>query len=173
VSIVGARHPTELGKIWVREAVEILSSKGVVLVSGGARGIDAEVHLATLRFQGETVAFLPGCVDRPYPLMNSYLFDEMTERGALISEFLPGTIVCPENFHRRNRLIAGCSGVVVIVEAALKSGTLMTAHRALDENREVLVVPGPPMVPSYAGSLELLNQGAGLARTAEDVLKLL
>lgn len=92
------------------------------------------------------------------------------EKGALLSEFPPQTQIRKENFYRRNRLIAGLAHVVVIVEAGLKSGTLMTAHKAMDENKDVMVVPGPPLIASYEGSLELFEQGALLARDEKDII---
>jgi len=171
VSIVGSRHPTDLGRLWVKDVVKDLVAHDITIVSGGARGIDAEAHFAALVAGGKTVAFLPGGIDKPYPVTNSYVFERIEKNGALVSEFLPGTAVRAENFFRRNRLIAGVSSVVVIVEAGLRSGTIMTARKARDENREVLVVPGPPKIASYAGSLELLAEGAGLARDAGDIIK--
>ncbi len=173
VSIVGARHPTHLGRLWVQETVPRLVEEKIVIVSGGARGIDAEAHFATFQAKGETCAILPGGLDRFYPQGNRFIFERILEQGVIISEFPPKTDVRPENFHRRNRLIAGLSEIVVVVEAARRSGTLITAHRAVDENIDVLVVPGPAMVASYEGSLDLISQGAGLARGAQDILNVI
>jgi DNA processing protein len=171
VSIVGARSPTEIGRLWVQRAVAELSEvEGIVIVSGGARGIDAEAHWSAIEGGRRTLAFLPGSVDSPYPRSNNEIFEKIVENGALLSEYPPKTEVRRENFHRRNRLIAGIADVVVIVEAAEKSGTIMTAGKALAENREILVVPGPPLVASYAGSLNLIYNGAPLARDSKDII---
>ncbi len=170
VGLVGARNPTEIGRMWVQREVPDLVKEGFVIVSGGARGIDAEVHWAALEAAGKTVAFLPGSVDKPYPKGNEVIFERILAQGCLFSEYPSGTIVRRENFHRRNRLIAGLSTIVIIIEAAARSGTLMTANKALAENRDVLVVPGPPLIESYTGSLELIYQGAPLARDAKDII---
>jgi len=170
VAVVGARNPTEIGRLWVQKVIGELASEGVVIVSGGARGIDAEAHWAALEAGGKTIAFLPGAVDRPYPFGNEMIFERIQTSGVLLSEFSPGTVVRRENFHRRNRLIAGLADLVVIVEAGTRSGTMMTANKAIAENREILVVPGPPLVESYSGSLELICQGAGLARDVKDII---
>jgi DNA processing protein len=172
VSIVGARHPTDLGRMWVQKVVPDLTREEYCIVSGGARGIDAEAHYAAVNTEGASIAFLPCGLERVYPAGNKSLFDRIQRSGALCSEYLPSAEVRAENFHKRNRLIAGSSLAVVIVEAGLKSGTIMTANHARDENRTVLVVPGPPFIASYAGSLELLRNGAGLARDAQDVIEL-
>ncbi len=170
VAVVGARNPTEIGRLWVQKEIPELAKKSIVIVSGGARGIDAEAHWAALEAGGKTIAFLPGSVDKPYPHGNQMIFERILSQGCLISEYPSGTAVRRENFHRRNRLIAGLAELVIIVEAAARSGTLMTANKALAENRDILVVPGPPLVESYTGSLELICQGAGLARDAKDII---
>jgi DNA processing protein len=170
VAIVGARHPTHLGRLWVQEIVPELVKNDIAVVSGGARGIDAEAHYSAVETGGTTVAVLPGGLDRPYPVGNRDIFDRICFNGALLSEYPCNTMVRATHFHRRNRLIAGLADVVVVVEAARKSGTLITANRALSENIDVLIVPGPAMIASYEGSLDLLGQGAGLARDHHDIL---
>lgn len=170
VAVVGARNPTEIGRMWVQKIIPDLISESIAIVSGGARGIDAEAHWAALEAGGSTIAFLPGSVDNPYPRGNSMIFERILAQGCLISEFPPGTEVRRENFHRRNRLIAGLADVVIIVEAGARSGTLMTATKAISENREILVVPGPPLVESYTGSLDLIYHGAGVVRDAKDII---
>jgi len=170
VAVVGARSPTEIGRLWVQKTIPELSEQGITIVSGGARGIDAEAHMSAVEAGGKTIAFLPGSVDAPYPRSNHEIFAQILENGALLSEFPPKTEVRKENFHRRNRLIAGLADVVVIVEAGERSGTIMTASKALAENREILVVPGPPLVASYAGSLNLIYNGAPLARDSKDII---
>jgi DNA processing protein len=171
VAFVGARSPTQLGRLWLEEIIPEVIKASLITVSGGARGIDSEAHSLTLAAGGKTIAFLPGGVDRPYPVSNTQLFLAIEANGgALASEFPPGTAVRAESFFRRNRLIAGISNVVVIVEAGQKSGTLLTAKSAMRENKEILVLPGPPMVASYAGSLDLLAEGASMVRNASDVI---
>lgn len=170
VGIVGAREPTDSGRKWVQACTEELSRKNTVIVSGGARGIDFEAHHGALKNSGRTIAFLPSGLDEPYPRSNHETFKKIGEKGLLISEFLPGTNVNRWHFQQRNRLIVGASDAVVIVEAGERSGTLMTANIALRENVDLMVVPGSPMVASYAGSLSLLKDGAGLARHAQDVV---
>jgi DNA processing protein len=172
VAIVGSRSPTQLGRLWIENVMPNLIREGLIISSGGARGIDSEAHTEAVKARGKTIVFLPGGVDRPYPRSNQFLFDEIVQSGGLlISEFPPGTQVRAENFFRRNRLIAGASDVVAIVEAGHKSGTMLTAKCAYDENKTVLVVPGPPMIASYAGSLQLLFEGAQLLRDASDIIR--
>ncbi|MDZ4677140.1 MAG: DNA-processing protein DprA [Oligoflexia bacterium] len=169
IAVIGARNPTNLGRLWVQAVIPKLTE--VTIISGGARGIDAEAHWASLNSNGKTVAFLPGGVETPYPQGNNLMFERILEsQGALISEFPPETIVRRENFHRRNRLIAGSAMFIVVVEASQKSGTIMTAHHALKEHVDVHVVPGPPMVTTYAGSLDLLFEGAYVVRDHQDIL---
>jgi DNA processing protein len=171
ISVVGARHPTHLGRRWVQDCIPHLVAKGVCIVSGGARGIDFEAHQAALLHGGRTVAFLPGGVDEPYPKNHGDLFSKIERAGgAIVSEFAPLTPVRPENFVRRNRLIAAAARLVVIVEAGLKSGSMLTAKHAVDQNKDLAVVPGSPSIPSYEGSLQLLFDGAPLARDHLDIL---
>lgn len=172
IAIVGARHPTDLGRIWVKKNVPELVKNNFVIVSGGARGIDFEAHHACLMSNGKTVSFLPSPISKPYPSSHLYLFDKIVNSGgALVTEFLSKDDVRSKNFYQRNRLIAGLSKLVVIVEAAEKSGTLMTANKAMNDNNDVMVVPGSPLIDNYAGSLEILYQGAGLARHAKDIIE--
>lgn len=171
VSVVGSRNPTQLGRLWVQRNVPKLTATKIVIVSGGARGIDTEAHQSTLNSGGSTVAYLPGGLDQLYPVSNRRMFQDILDKGgSLLSEYVVSSEVRAENFQRRNRLIAGQSDLVVIVEAGCKSGTLMTANKAIAENIDISVVPGPPIVENYMGSLELISQGAGLARNHEDIL---
>jgi DNA processing protein len=141
-----------------------------VIVSGGARGIDFEAHMGCLRAKGQTIAFLPGGLQSPYPRSHHFLFKQILEQeGLLVSEFISTDQVRKENFYQRNRLIAGVSEGVVIVEAALKSGTWMTAHKAMSENRDLFIVPGSPLLESYEGSMQLIREGASVMTCAKDL----
>jgi len=174
VAVVGARHPTRLGTLWVRREIPKLCDQGVVTVSGGARGIDSEVHESSLVANGRTVVFLPGGLDAPYPQSNLDLFSKILERGGLlVTEFPPRTVVRRHCFHRRNRLIAGVSKLVVVVEAGIRSGTMMTANKATSENIDIAVLPGPPGLPTYDGSLQLIWEGAKIVRDSKDIEELL
>jgi DNA processing protein len=145
-----------------------LGRAGYVVVSGLALGIDAAAHLATL--DTGTVAVLAGGVDIIYPPQNADLHREIAERGCLISEMPPGFQPRGNDFPRRNRIISGLSLGVVIVEAARRSGSLITARRAADQGREVLAVPGHPVDPRAEGTNLLLKEGATLVTSAQDVI---
>ncbi len=171
IAVVGARVATSLGLEWVRRHVPDFVAEKFVIISGGARGVDAEAHEATINASGKTIAFLPGGVLNPYPSSNQYIFEKAIKSGGLlVSEFISTDIVRRENFHQRNRLIAGLADVVLIVEAKLKSGTIMTAHKARDENKDVFIVPGHPLIENYAGSLSLIVDGAQIAISAAEPL---
>ena len=146
-----------------------LAAAGATVVSGLARGIDTAAHRGALDAGGRTVAVLGSGLDRLYPPENEALAGAIAERGALVSEFPLGTTPYPANFPRRNRVIAGWSRAVVVVEAAERSGALVTARAALEEGREVLAVPGHPSQPTSAGCNQLIRDGAALVRGAQDV----
>lgn len=171
VAVVGARRATAYGLETARSLGEGLARAGAVVVSGGARGIDREAHLGALEAGGATIAVMGAGLDVPYPPEHRRLFDRMTERGAVISEFPFGTSPQPYHFPIRNRVIAGLASGVVVVEGTEGSGSLITAARALDAGREVLAVPGPVSSPLSAGPNALLREGAALARGAGDVLE--
>jgi DNA processing protein len=141
----------------------------VTIVSGLARGIDGIAHTAAMR-TGRTVAAIAGGLDVPYPAENTNLQRLIVERGAVITEASPGTQPQARHFPRRNRLIAGLSLGVVVVEAARRSGSLITARIAQDLGREVFAVPGSPLDPRARGGNDLLRDGAVLTETAQDVL---
>jgi DNA processing protein len=170
VAIVGARAATPLGQSFARALAADLAAAGVTIVSGLARGIDTAAHLGALDAGGRTVAVLGAGIDRPYPHQNAGLAEAIAARGALVSEFPPGTEPWKGNFPRRNRTIAGWSRLVVVVEAGERSGALITARVALEEGRDVMAVPGHPSVPAAAGTNALLRDGAAVARDARDVL---
>lgn len=176
VAIVGSRKATPYGRTVAQMLARPLASRGITIVSGLAYGIDAEAHRATLAVHGRTVAVLGGGVDDQalYPRAHRTLAEEICAHGGgVISEFAPGTEPRPELFPQRNRLIAGMSHAVVVVEAATDSGALITARLALNENREVLAVPGPITSPVSAGANRLLREGAAPALSADDVLEAL
>jgi DNA processing protein len=148
---------------------EELAAAGLVVVSGMARGIDAAAHRGALR-GGTTVACVAGGIDMPYPPEHADLQAEIARGGAVVAEAPPGTAPQSRHFPRRNRIIAGLSLGVVVVEAALRSGSLITVRHAQEAGREVYAVPGSPLDPRCRGANDLIRQGAGLVETAADVL---
>jgi DNA processing protein len=172
VAVVGARAASEAGRHMARRLGLELAAKGIVVVSGLARGIDSEAHLGALEAHGRTIAVLGCGVDRIYPPEHSKLAQEMIAGGgALLSEFPLGSPPAPENFPVRNRIIAGLSLGVVVVEAAEHSGSLISARLALEQNRQVFAVPGSPLSGKARGSNRLLKEGARLVECVEDVIE--
>ncbi len=171
VAIVGSRASTSYGNRVARNIAARLSGSGVTVVSGLALGIDTESHRGALASAGSTIAVLGCGVDVLYPRQNRHLFEEISKNGAIVSEYPPGTLPEGFRFPARNRIIAGLSCGVVVVEAARKSGSLITAQLALDEGREVYAVPG--QVDSYKseGTHWLLQQGAKLVLSENDILE--
>jgi DNA processing protein len=163
VAIVGSRKATGYGRRIAQTVAARLATAGVPIVSGLAFGIDAETHRAVLEAGGQTIAVLPGGLDRPSlsPRSNLALADRILEsRGALLSEYPQGTMARKEHFLARNRLISGLSRAVVVIEAALPSGSLITAKHATDQGRDVWAVPGPIDSPTSAGTNWLISDGA-------------
>ncbi|MDO8426467.1 MAG: DNA-processing protein DprA [Deltaproteobacteria bacterium] len=173
VAVVGTRHPTHYGLKMSESISRDLGGMGVTVVSGMARGCDMAAHKGALSSGGFTVAVLGTGVDTPYPRENKKLYEEIIEKGLVISEFPLGTPPLPQNFPRRNRIISGLSEGVLVVEAPLRSGSLMTAGLALEYNREVFAVPGPVTSPKSMGANKLLKQGARLVESAEDITEAL
>lgn len=171
VAIVGARIASAGGRRIARDLAAALSEAGWVVVSGMARGIDAAAHEGALT-KG-TIAVLAGGVDEIYPLENASLYDAMAARGLIVSERAMGVKAKAADFPRRNRIISGLSRGVIVVEAELRSGSLITARLAGEQGREVFAVPGSPLDPRSRGANELLRQGATLVEDAEDVLRVL
>lgn len=169
VAVVGARNASAAGRRVAEELAEALAAKGLTVVSGLARGIDTAAHEGALR-GGGTIAVLPGGLDVPYPPENAALAGRIAERGAVVAESPLGTAPLNRHFPKRNRIVAGLSLGVVVVEAAHRSGTLITARLALEHGREVFAVPGSPLDPRCRGSNDLIRQGAHLTETVEDVL---
>ncbi len=168
IAIVGARNCSSLGARMARALAADLGKQDYVVVSGLARGIDTSAHLAALATG--TVAVLAGGVDVIYPAENADLARNIAETGLRLSEQPMGTTPQARHFPRRNRIISGLAQAVVVVEAAAKSGSLITARDALDQGREVLAVPGHPFDARAAGCNQLIRDGATLVRNAEDVI---
>lgn len=170
VAIVGARNASAPGRRIAEEIAAALAGDGIAVTSGLARGVDTAAHEGALR-KGRTVAVLPGGLDIAYPPENARLQERIAaEGGALVAEHPLGTQPSARHFPRRNRIVAGLSLGVVVVEAAMGSGTLLTAQHAIEAGREVFAVPGSPLDPRCRGSNDLLRQGATLCEHAGDVL---
>jgi len=170
VAVVGSRMPTFYGIKSAEAIAEGLAGAGVGVVSGLARGIDTAAHNGCLKAKGFTIAVMGTGIDRVYPSSNRSLFDRIAETGCVITEFSTGTPPEGKNFPRRNRIISGLSLGVVVVEAAGKSGSLITAAAALEQGREVFAVPGSIQSPKSAGTHFLLKNGAALVERADDIL---
>jgi len=170
VAVVGSRRPTSYGLSRARRLAGELARAGAVVVSGGARGIDGVAHRAALEAAAPTVAVLGCGADVDYPREHAGLFEAVAAGGAVVSELPPGTAPRPAHFPARNRLLAGWAVGVLVVEAAARSGTLITARLALEQDRLVFAVPGPVTSELSAGTHALLRDGAVLVRDADDVL---
>lgn len=171
VAMVGSRAATGYGKRIAGRLARELGQRGLVLVSGLALGIDGAAHAGALQAGGSTVAVLGCGLDQIYPRQNSGLYREIKEKGLLVSEYPLGTLPEGFRFPKRNRIIAGLGQGVVVVEAARKSGSLITAHMALDLGREVFAVPGQIDSAKSEGCHLLLQQGAKLVGSVEDILE--
>ncbi|XCN73223.1 MAG: DNA-processing protein DprA [Candidatus Electrothrix aestuarii] len=170
VAIVGSRTPTEYGAGVSSSLAGQLVGKGFAVVSGMARGIDGQAHIGALEAGGRTIAVLGCGVDVVYPGEHRVLHGQIEKDGLLLSEYPLGTPPYKSHFPARNRLVSGLCLGVVIVEAASRSGALITARQALEQNREVFAVPGRIDSPQSEGTLQLLRQGATLVRSVDDIL---
>ncbi len=172
LAIVGTRQATFYGiKTATRLSMQ-LSELGLTIVSGLARGIDTAAHQGCLKAEGKTIGVLGCGLDIVYPKENAKLYAKIIEKGgAIVSEFPPGTPPLAHHFPARNRIISGLSLGVLVVEAALKSGSLITARLALEQGREVFAVPGPAGSPYSHGTHALIKQGAKLVETVTDILE--
>ena len=173
VAVVGARSCSPYGAQVARMVGRELAAVGLVVVSGLARGVDGEAHRGALDAGGLTVAVLGCGIDRDYPASNAQLSRRIEEKGLVVSEYEPGVEPAPWRFPARNRIIAGLSEAVVVVEARERSGALITADFALEEGREVLVVPGEITSSLSSGTNALLKLGAAPLTATADVLDLL
>jgi DNA processing protein len=174
VAIVGSRKVTPYGRIATERFATDLARAGVVIVSGLAYGVDAIAHRAALDAGGLTVAVLPTALDAIYPARHTQLAKDVEEQGgALISEYTSGTIPFKGNFVERNRIVAGLADIVLVTEAASKSGSLHTADFALDQGRDIFAVPGNITSPTSEGTNNLIRMGAAPALSPQDILDVL
>ena len=171
IAIVGSRSFTPYGRDCAFRLAGELAGLGITTVSGMAMGIDAHAHSGSLQCGGATAAVLGSGLDRPYPPGNLKLFRQITGTGAVISEFPLGTTPEAHNFPRRNRIISGLSLGTLVVEAGDRSGALITARHALEQNREVFAVPGPITSGKSLGTNRLIKEGAKLVQTVDDILQ--
>jgi DNA processing protein len=171
VAIVGARVASAAGQRFARGLASELGQAGYLVVSGMARGIDAAAHEGAL--PTGTAAVLAGGVDDIYPPEHRGLYERIVEGGCVVSENEPGRAAVARDFPRRNRIISGLSRAVVVVEAELRSGSLITARLAAEQGREVLAVPGSPLDPRAKGTNDLIRQGAAICEGADDVIRAL
>ncbi|MGG7567249.1 DNA-processing protein DprA [Rhodovulum sp. DZ06] len=173
VAVIGGRNASALGLRMAREMAHGLGDAGWVTVSGLARGVDAAAHEGALDAQAGTIAVVAGGVDIAYPPENADLMARIGEEGLILSEAPMGLHPQGRHFPRRNRIVSGLSRAVVVIEAAERSGSLITASFALEQGREVMAVPGAPMDPRAAGGNALIREGAPLVRGHEDVIEAL
>jgi DNA processing protein len=172
VALVGSRNPTQAGSENAERFAQYLAANGFVITSGLALGVDAAGHRGALKGQGKTIAVMGTGIDRIYPAAHKSLAQQiLAEGGALVSEFPLGTAAQAANFPQRNRIISGLSCGTLVIEAALKSGSLITAAFALQHNREVFAIPGSIHNPLARGCHQLIRQGATLVETAQDIIE--
>jgi len=171
LAVVGSRNATPQGAENARAFAQVLSESGLAIVSGLALGIDAAAHRGGLQGAGSTIAVLGTGLDIVYPARNRPLAHEIARQGLLMGEFPLGTPAIAGNFPRRNRLISGLAQGVLVVEAAISSGSLITARLALEQGREVFAIPGSIHSPLSKGCHQLIKQGAKLVESAQDVLE--
>lgn len=171
IAIVGARNASALGQRFARDIAHDLGAAGIVIASGLARGIDTAAHKGSI--ETGTIAVMAGGVDIVYPPENHRLYEEIAAKGVVISELPMGQQPTAQHFPRRNRIISGLARGVIVVEATLNSGSLITARIAGEQGRDVFAVPGSPLDPRAKGTNGLLRSGAILTESAEDVLNAL
>ncbi|MFO7594083.1 MAG: DNA-processing protein DprA [Pseudomonadota bacterium] len=172
LAMVGSRNPGVVGRETAHDFARSLAAAGLVVTSGLAQGIDTAAHRGALDGGGHTVAVFGTGLDRVYPAKNRQLAHTIVEQGGcLVSEYPPGTEPLPANFPRRNRIISGLSLGTLVVEAALRSGSLITARYAAEQGREVFAIPGSIHNPLARGCHQLIRQGAKLVETAADILE--
>lgn len=171
IAVVGSRMNSSYGEKSCRAIVEKLAKSGITITSGMARGIDTLAHTYALGCGGRTIAVLGNGLDICYPLENAGLMEQIAQQGAVLSEYPMSTPAQAKNFPERNAVIAGLSLGVVVIEAAEKSGSLITARAGLEENRAVYAVPGNIFDTTCQGTNALIHQGAQLVRSGEDILE--
>ncbi len=170
ISIVGTRHASINGINFTKKVAKDLSDNDYTVVSGLALGIDAAAHMSALNGKASTIAVLGCGVDVVYPLENRKIYEGVKEKGLILSEFPLSTSPQKQNFPRRNRIISGLSMGVLVIEATLKSGSLITSKYALEQGREVFAVPGFPLDPRCEGPNSLIKQGAVMVRGGFDII---
>jgi DNA processing protein len=171
IAVVGTRMPTNYGKLQAEKFVSDLAQQNITIVSGMARGIDSVAHSSALKNDGRTIAVIGSGIDVVYPPENKELFEEISRRGAVITEFKPGTKPDAQNFPRRNRIISGLSLGCIVIETGINGGAMQTAALALDQGREVFAVPGNLGIRQAEGTNLLIQKGeAKLIIKADDVL---
>ena len=171
VAIVGARGRSAYGESVAKDIGKRLAKSGINVISGMARGIDRDSHMGAIDGDGSTYAVLGCGVDKCYPRENKFLYDSLPEKGGIISEYPLNTEPLPLYFPQRNRIISGLSDAVVVVEARLKSGSLITADYALEQGKDVYVVPGRVCDPLSQGCNALIKQGANILNDLEEFVK--
>ena len=171
IAIVGARNASLNGRKFASKLARDLGGRGQIIVSGMARGIDTAAHQGALN--SGTIAVVAGGIDVVYPEENQKLYDEIIEKGAVIAESAFGSKPYAAAFPRRNRIVSGLSAGVIVVEAGLRSGSLITARMAGEQGRDIMAVPGSPIDPRAQGPNHLIREGATLVRNADDVLEIL
>lgn len=174
VAVVGSRKPTSYGKEITLRLASDLASRGIVIISGLALGVDGLAHQAAISAGGRTIAVVANGVDIVYPASHRKLAQDIIESGgAILSEYKPGTEARGYQFLERNRIVSGLADAILITEAATRSGTLSTAAHALEQGKDIFVVPGNITSPLSAGCNNLLKQGAHVATCAEDILEII
>lgn len=171
LSIIGTRHPSAVGREAAFNFAYELGAHAITIVSGLALGVDKQAHLGCLAAKGKTIAILGAGIDCIYPRQHARLADEIKKEGLLVSEFPLETPPLAGHFPRRNRIISGLSLATLVIEASLKSGSLITAHLALEQNRGVMALPGSINNPAAKGCHMLLQQGAALVTSPREVLE--
>ena len=171
IGMVGTREASSYGLKIARSFGKELSEAGLTVVSGMARGIDTASHLGALEGTKKTIAVLGNGVDIVYPKENTFLYNEIAQYGLLVSEYIVGTTPEPGNFPARNRIISGLSSGVLVVEAKKESGTMITTDFALEQGREIYVIPGNITSPNSEGTNNLLKEGAKLVTCVKDILE--
>ena len=171
VAIVGSRYPTSSGAQQAYDFAQQLAHLGITITSGLARGVDALAHQGVVDVGGTTIGVLGTGIDDIYPKANVKLAEQIIEKGALVSEFALGAKAMKGHFPRRNRIVSGLSLGTLVIEATLKSGSLITARQALEQNREVMAIPGAIHNPQKSGCHYLIRQGAKLIESPEQIIE--
>jgi DNA processing protein len=171
IAIVGSRHCTPGGAKTATDFARVLAQSGLTITSGMATGIDTQAHLGALSCGGNTIAVTGTGLDRIYPSSNRQMAYDIQEKGLLVTEFPLGTSPRSDNFPRRNRIISGLCVATLVVEAARRSGSLITAHQAVEQGREVFAIPGSIHNPQVRGCHQLIREGAKLVDQASDIIE--